>query len=287
MSRVRTLFLATTVSALCTTTALAGTVSPIQSGARPFGLEPIGNVQLAGSDERSADFSANDLPGLQAVVNNTLSESQSINNLSSIALDPNDLVITGDSNVRAYFIGEGAGYRNTLGVYTGDSSEGLNGDAALIFPDASSSSGYLNPTGSTYRSRRAPVAPGDFVDLGTFSDGTQLNLFLVSNGAGGGTNTYYTDTELNSDGIDHFVALATPDNPYLLIGVEDLPGGGDEDYNDVVVALEVGLATTKSLMAKAVPLPAPVAALLGPVLFGVMLTVKRRRRKDSNEAVPA
>ncbi len=286
MSRTRILYLSTVLSATCATSALAGTVSPVQSSATPFGLQPIGEVQLAGSDERAADFSANDLPSLQAVVNNTLSESQSINNLSSIALDPNDLVISGDSNVRAYFIGEGAGYRNSLGVYTGESSNGLDGDASLILPDASTSPSY-SYYNSDYRSSRAPVAPGDFVDLGRYSDGTQLNLFLVSNGAGGGTNTYYTDTSLNSDGIDHFVVLATPDNPYLLIGVEDLPGGGDKDYNDVVVALEVGLATTKNLMAKAVPLPAPIAALFGPVLFGVVLAAKRRRRKGDDAAVPA
>lgn len=286
MSVIRKLLLTTAISAACTSAAMAGTVSPVQSGATPFGLQPIADVQLRGSDSDAADFQTNDLPGLQQIVNNTLTERQSINSLSSIALDPNDLVINGDSEVRAYFVGEGAGYRNSLGVYTGDSSQGLSGDAALIFPDASTSGAY-SYLDSDYRSRGAPVAPGDFVDLGTYEDGTQLNLFLVSNGAGGGSNTYYTDMDLNSDGIDHFVMLATPDNPYLLIGTEDLHGGGDEDYNDVVVALEVGVATTRVLMAKAVPLPAPVAALLGPVLFGVLLAAKRRRRKDIDAAVPA
>lgn len=278
MILLKRMLVSTALSALGFSSAIAGTVSPIQSNATPFGLEPIAPVQLRGSDDDSADFQANDLPGLQAIVNNTLTERQSINNLSSIALDPNDLAISGTSDVRAYFIGEGAGYRNSLGVYTGDSSDGLTGDAATIFPDASTSSYYSYLGESSYRFSSAPLAPGDFVDLGTYEDQTQLNLFLVSNGANGGTNTYYTDTSLNQDGIDHFVVLATPDSPYLLIGVEDLYGGGDEDYNDVVFALEVGLATTQTLMAKAVPLPAPVAALLGPVLFGFMLAVKRRRR---------
>lgn len=287
MSLTKFLLLTTTLSALISTAGMAGTVSPIQSGARPFGLEPIGDVQLAGSDERSADFSENYLADLQAVVNNTLTEQQSINNLSSIALDPNDLIISGDSSVRAYFIGEGAGYRNSLGIYTGDSSEGLTGDAALIFPDASTTSSYSYYSDSGYRTSRAPVAPGDFVDLGTYEDGTQLNLFLISNGAGGGTSTYFTDMELNSDGIDHFVMLATPDSPYLLIGAEDLFGGGDEDYNDVVIALEVGVATAKALMAKAVPLPAPILALLGPLFLGGVVAAKRWRKKGVDAAVPA
>ena len=286
MSRIRTLFLTTALTAACTSAAIAGTVSPVQSGATPFGLEPVDDVQLRGSDSDAADFQTNDLPGLQEVVNNTLTERQSINSLSSIALDPNDLVINGDSEVRAYFVGEGAGYRNSLGIYTGDSSDGLTGDAALIFPDASTSS-YYSYIETDYRSGGAPLAPGDFVDLGTYEDGTQLNLFLIANGANGGTNTYYTDMGLNADGIDHFVMLATPENPYLLIGTEDLYGGGDEDYNDIVVALEVGVATTRVLMAKAAPLPGPIAALLGPVLFGVLLAAKRRRRKDFDAAVPA
>lgn len=255
----------------------ADTVSPVQSQASPFGLQPIGPVKLAGSDEAAADFSANALPNLQASVNTTLTESQPLANLSSIALDPNDLIISGTANVRAYFVGEGAGYRNSFGVYTGDSSDALTGDAALIFPDASSSSSYLNPTGSEYRSRSAPVAAGDFVDLGTFENDTQLNLFLIANGANGGTETYYTDMGLNRDGIDHFVVLATPDSPYLLIGTEDLFNGGDKDYNDLVVALDVGKATAQKLISQAVPLPAPVVALLGPIFFLGMSRWKRRR----------
>lgn len=261
-------------------TALAGTVSPIQSSATPFGLDPIGDVQLAGSDADALDFSTNALPDLQEAVNNTLTERQPISNLSSIALDPNDLMLTEASDVRMYFIGEGAGYRNTLGVYTGDSSEALDGDAALVFPDASSSSSYLDPTGDDYRSSSAPVAAGDFVDLGTFEAGTQLNLFLIANGANGGTNTYFTDMALNADGIEHFVVLATPDSPYLLIGAEDLYGGGDEDYNDVVVALDIGKTNTKKLISNAVPLPGPVAALLGPAVLGVLLARKRARRRE-------
>lgn len=265
------------VSATGLSPVFADTVSPVQSKAAPFGLQRIGLVQLAGSDDAAANFSANALPDLQASVNNTLTESQPLANLSAIALDPNDLVISGTADVRAYFVGEGAGYRNSFGVYTGDSSDGLNGDAALILPDASSSSSYLNPTASSYRSRYAPVAAGDFVDLGTFENDTQLNLFLIANGANGGTETYYTDMSLNRDGIDHFVVLATPDSPYLLIGTEDLFNGGDKDYNDLVVALDVGRATAQKLISKAVPLPAPVIALFGPLFFIGMSKWKRRR----------
>ncbi|WP_170163598.1 DUF4114 domain-containing protein [Eilatimonas milleporae] len=258
----------------------AGTVSPVQSYARPFGLEPIGDVQLAGSDEQAADFYNNALPDLRATVNTTLTESQPIENLSSIALNPNDLYLATASDVRMYFIGEGAGYRNTFGVYTGDSSNGLTGDAQTIFPDASTSSYYYNPDQNSYRSSRAPVAEGDFVELGTYDGQTQMNLFLIANGASGGTTTYYTDMSLNPDGIEHFVVLATPNSPYLVVGAEDLFGGGDEDYNDIVVALDIGVANAQQMISNAVPLPGPVAALIAP-LFLVGWVARRRRRRDS------
>lgn len=276
-NRLRTIISAG--SLLLGSTALsAGTVSPVQSGASPFGLDPIGPVQLAGSDERAMDFYQNALPDLQSAVNTTLTESQPLGNVSSIALNPNDLLLTEASDVRVYFIGEGAGYRNTFGVYTGDSSNQLTGDASLIFPDASTSSYYTDPVGNDFRSRRTPVAQGDFVDLGTFEADTQLNMFLVANGANGGTTTYFNDMSFNPDGIEHFVALATPDSPYLLVGVEDLLGGGDEDYNDIVVAIDVGVRNAQQLISKAAPLPGPLAALLGPLVWLGWTRVKRRRR---------
>jgi hypothetical protein len=255
----------------------AGTVSPIQSTATPLGLDPAADVQLAGSDDDALDFQKNELPGIENTVQTTLNETQAVLDIDSLALDPNDLYLAYDSDVRVYFVGEGAGYRNTLGIYTGDSSDGLSGDAALIFPDASTSSSYLDPVNDPSRSVGAPVAAGDFVDLGTYEAGTQLNLFLIANGANGGSQTWYTDAALNSDGLEHFVVLATPDSPYLLVGVEDLYGGGDKDYNDVVVALDIGTTNVKRLMSKAVPLPGYVAALLGPIALMVW-----RRRKDSN-----
>ncbi|MBL4789565.1 MAG: DUF4114 domain-containing protein [Kordiimonadaceae bacterium] len=255
----------------------AGTVSPIQSSATPFGLQPIADVQLAGSDAAAADFFNNALPDLQSAVDSVLTEQQPLINLSSIALDANDLYLAETSEVRVYFIGEGAGYHNSFGIYTGDSSAALTGDAALVFPDASSSSSYLDPTGSDYRSANAPVAAGDFVELGTFESGTQLNLFLIANGANGGTNTYFTDIALNPDGIEHYVVLATPDSPYLLVGAEDLFGGGDKDYNDIVVAFDIGTANVQQLVSNAVPLPGPVAALLGPLCLALFVRFKRRR----------
>lgn len=239
----------------------AGTVSPIQSTASPYGLEPVGPVQVTGSDDQASDFNNTDLDPIREIVNSNLSERIEVDGIEALALNPDSLVLEYPSEVRVYFVHEGAGYANTLGVYTGDSSDALSGDAALIFPNASS---YNRTSG--WISNRTPLLVGDFVDLGNLDAGTQLNFFVVSNGANGGTSVFYTDTDLNYDGLDHFVALATEETDSLIIGAEDLPGGGDKDYNDVVIAIQIGKDNVQSLTSKAAPLPAPILALAGALL---------------------
>lgn len=263
----------------------AGTVSPIQSSARPFGLDIVGPVQLAGSDERSADFMQNALSDIRDVVNANLGERESIPNVSGISLDPSDLVLQFDSSVRAYFIGEGAGYHNTLGFFTTpyDKNQGINAtDAQLIFPDASSRVSYLE-TGYTggWRSQSAPLLVGDFVEMGELTSGTAINPFLISNGANGGQDIYTAFPDQNPDGIQHFVSLAVTafaDSPYLVIGIEDLYGGGDRDFNDLVFVLDIGSENVSHLVAATVPLPPSVIALFGPGVMGAWVALRRRSR---------
>lgn len=266
--------------------AWAGTVSPVQSTDSPYDLDIVAPVQLAGSDEQAADFQQNDLPVLQDTVSESLSETQAVNDTSSITLDPNKLLLDAEADVRVYFIGEGAGYHNTLGYYTGDPeaiSSGINNtDAQLIFPDASSSASYLGDTTNATRTESEPLLAGDFVDLGTQDAGTQLNFFLIANGANGGTNIYTADPALNPDGTEHFVSLAitaVADSPYLLIGVEDLYGGGDQDYNDLVFAVDIGYDNVAALIAATVPLPASAVALIGLLGFVAASHLRARRRQ--------
>jgi hypothetical protein len=272
---------------------VAGTVSPVQSSAAPMGLDAEAPVQLAGSDEAALDFFVNDMPELLSIVDAKLSERSAIESVADFALDPNPLSLETPADVRIYFLGEGAGYRNSFGFYTGPQSDGLGGDAALIFPDASSASWYSTTELTSWRWSGAPVAPGDYVELGSFDADTQINLFLIANGAGGGTDTWFTDPSMNSDGIVHYVALAGPESPYLLIGIEDLNGGGDEDYNDLVVAVDIGVANVQGMIENsgtttgstvqtnvaAAPLPPAVLGLLG--LFA--LALRRRRGAASGD----
>ncbi len=104
-------------SVVVSVSALAQTAAPVQSSARPFGLPIAGQVMLAGSDAASATFQNTELPGLNQYLNSVLGEGQSFNT-GNYLLDPSKLFLKTDANVRAYFIGEGAGYQNTLGLFT-------------------------------------------------------------------------------------------------------------------------------------------------------------------------
>ena len=255
-------------------TAFGQTESPVQSAARPYNLDIAAPVQLAGSDAASSDFQTNVLPGMLTIVNNNLSETTSVKDMDAVSIDPKNLTLTSDATVRVYFLGEGAGYRNTLGYSTTNNGQ-VSSDAALIFPDASSSNG-LNGSGSDVRTSSEPLAAGDFVDLGTFTAGTSLDFFLIADGANGGSNYYSTQESLNRDGIVHAVSIAPDGSAYLIIGFEDLWGGGDRDYNDLVFAVEIGKANVANLSGLGAPEPSLAA---GALLSCCALAFNRRRNQ--------
>jgi len=51
-----------------------------------------------------------------------------------------------------------------------------------------------------------------------------------------GETFYSGPTERNSDGVAHASVMQLADGT-LLIGFEDLTGGGDNDFNDVIIGL--------------------------------------------------
>lgn len=254
----------------------SATVSPVQSPARPFGLEIAGPVQLAGSDAKAAQFQSDILPAVQSLVNSRLSEKQALSNASSLAVDPSLLRLATEADVRAYFVGEGAVYHNTLGFNTQGSGT-TGGDPKLIFPDASTAPAYNNP--NPYpggRTGNDPLLPGDFVDLGRVSAGAKLDFFLIANGVYGGRNVYSTDASANQDGIAHAVSLHTMnDSPYLVLGFEDLRGG-DWDYNDVVLAVDMGKTNANALVSN----PEPSTFVLLASFLGLAFFLTRRTRKE-------
>lgn len=253
----------------------AQTVSPVQSAARPFNLDIAAKVQVAGSDEASKSFQSEVLPGIMNLVDTNLREYSAVSSkqLANMAIDPSKLILSTDTAVRVYFIGEGAGYHNTLGISTLGKGP-YSKDAALIFPDASSSVSSLGG-GKALRSSSEPLLAGDFVDLGNFEKGSILDFFLIANGASGGKNFYSTDSSLNKDGIVHAISLAPDGSAYLIMSFEDLYGGGDRDYNDVVFAVYLGKENISKLSALGAPEPSLAAGAL--LTLGAIFSRKRRR----------
>lgn len=256
-------------------TSVAQQASPIQSAARPYSLDITAPVQIAASDAASKIFQTEVLPGMLDLVNKNLGEyrTQSDKDLAAISLDPSKLVLNSDATARVYFLGEGAGNRNSLGISTTGGGP-LSEDAALIFPDASSPAGYAG-SGSLIRTSREPLLAGDFVDLGTFKAGTALDFFLIANGAVGGGEAFSTNLSLNKDGVVHAVSLAPNGSAYLIIGFEDLNGGGDRDYNDLVFAVEIGKNNVSQLAGLGAPEPSLAAGCL--LATAALLGFSRRR----------
>ncbi|HVU18626.1 MAG TPA: DUF4114 domain-containing protein [Candidatus Didemnitutus sp.] len=84
-----------------------------------------------------------------------------------------------------------------------------------------------NPSGTIFEGH--VTAPGSSYDLGWFASGTDL-IFGLNNQMG---NTWYTGpASANSDGIAHARVDGSVAGQ-VSVGFEDLPGGGDLDYNDL------------------------------------------------------
>ena len=156
------------------------------------------------------------------------------------SLDPTKLDLIYDHDVKVHFISEGANFRNTLGVTTTGTTEidQLLFDDITCITDACSTYTRYRDSGSK------PVADGgleagETVELGTIAAGTTLDFWLGQNAFDRTNyNTWYGDASRNSDGFQHLMACEFEN--YLVLAWEDLTGGGDKDYNDVVFAVDVG-----------------------------------------------
>ncbi len=140
-----------------------------------------------------------------------------------------------DTRVTATFtVNSEAAFRNVVGFYRVDSDEGLIGTLAP------GSAGYAQAAlqRRVVEFDRGGIAPvtltGDNLGLLApfiIANGT-VQQFLAqnpSNNANGSVVAYFPFIGGNPDRIDHIRLLG--DNTF---GFEDLPGGGDRDYNDIV-----------------------------------------------------
>ncbi|MBN2684508.1 MAG: DUF4114 domain-containing protein [Pontiellaceae bacterium] len=222
----------------------------IQSPARPFGLDVVDAVQMGGSDADSQDFAENYLPGILDFIENNILDGN-----IAVATAPDTeapyLTLQDPADLRVYFVADNGEYHNSIGMFFGGEAGGQY-DPSLLFPDASSMySAGQNMDGEWATSEEYPLLPGDFIDIGSVEAGSYLDLFIIPEGANeGASDAYVTDKTLNEDQTSHMKILGVAGDSLLVIGFEDMKNGGDQDYNDVVIAVDVGQQNIDTIAAE-------------------------------------
>jgi len=190
------------------------------------------------------------------------------------SLDPSKLSLQYDYDINIFFLNEGANYRNQLGAIGNGTTE----FEQIVFNDITcvkncSHTSYRSPWEPLGTPDGKPLEIGDYYNLGVVKAGTSLDFFLRRDGYNRATtDIWYTQTALNSDGIQHVMAYEFKN--YLVLAWEDLNGGGDQDYNDVIFAVDLGDGNIDALVETSEPQASRISWI--PLLFGAGLWIKRK-----------
>ncbi len=149
-------------------------------------------------------------------------------------------------------------FENLVGLYQVDNPDGgidtdNDGVANLVPGDDGYTEQLLaNAVDDFILKGGGSLDPTDADDLSVNLEGNQILVpFLIAQGGNlqeipaslhelpEGTNLYTPYIAGNGDGADHFRLLG--DNTF---GIEDLPGGGDQDFNDMIIQLNLNFATS-------------------------------------------
>jgi len=136
--------------------------------------------------------------------------------LSGVNAATYSFTATGTGPITAYFVGQTAGYGSVIGMLVNGVDTGITG---------------LQNHSSAY---------GDSLVLGNVTAGDSITFYMLASTDYSGPPTvdytWYSNPALNSDGLNHIYSSAyggdgiIPAGTY--VGFEDLPGGGDLDYDD-------------------------------------------------------
>jgi len=175
-------------------------------------------------------------------INNALPESYPVPDFNPHYISSGydtDIKLNATAEVWITFVGEGAGYKNTLGFYTYDITTPLQSvpapeDITIVFPNISAveSGGGLEV--------------GDKVKIGSFPPNTGIGWVLLANSwsegcVGTGNWQLYSESSFNPESDlslrSHNILLEDTDNEKIVLGFEDIRrdyASCDEDFNDAL-----------------------------------------------------
>ena len=227
--------------------ASAASVSPYQTTTIPLGYAFASKTYLAASDSLSASFQSLQ-PSYTNLILSKVKEGVKFTGAGLNQLDPTRLYFWFPYAPRCYFLYGYASFIDGFGVtianVSAPTSQQVTGTNLTCMSD-------VQWNGATSRSATDPILPGDFVQLPTVNAGQQLAFMCYSNESTSGVpaNVWYNGAGNNSDGFQHMIAFFPDNSQYIIIGFEDYPGGGDQDCNDVMFAVDIGPNNAAALRA--------------------------------------
>jgi hypothetical protein len=165
-------------------------------------------------------------------------------------IDSSDLYLPYNYAPRIAFINEGAGYQSPVSMTAAGATTGQ----VTVFSNLSGSNSILP-------SSNAPLRVGDWVQMSEIQAGTQLHFSVKPNGVVSSSraslSTDYTlnpTDPYNPNSPIFWTAYADPKatRPIILLGYEDIAGrGSDNDFNDGIIAIDVGVENFRAIFTTA------------------------------------
>lgn len=215
-------------------------------------------TDVTATETSAGNFSAQLTPAMLQVGANTITATATLNGATSNATDPLTFTYAPDNSqiytvpgavgtsqqITFEYVARNASFRSEFGLFLVDAGGSVNGIAP-------GSSGYQSAALSS-ATRQTIFAAGTGAGAKqtvTLAAGQQVAFYLAVNGtaaqlAGGnssngafGANAFFTVNGANADGFDHVHIQGDSQTGRELLYWEDMRGGGDRDYNDVVIGV--------------------------------------------------
>lgn len=211
------------------------------------------------AEEKTFEVQASELPAaVLEAVENTFQERGALT--SEIINASGNIDIEFDTTISMTFVGEGAGFKNSVGYFTyNELGEIL--EQHTVFENFSGTGSGLAGGGD--------LNVGDTVEIGTFQPGENVGFFLLADGfRTANAKQWSTIESMNSDGKDHDAVLSIEEIG-MLIGFEDLRNLGDRDYNDAMLLITTVIQALEEDLAEEEASPVETAAANTSAVLGI------------------